>query len=221
MDLTNRKTAMRVPYIPNPPPTSSPEEEAIVAAIAARRHPRPIQPLDLALLHSPHVAAGWNTFVGAIRTKTLLADDLRELAICRIAVVNRAWYEWMHHAPLAVNSGVTSESMNEILKEASLLRSERPHGFTEKQWAVCVVADEMTRNVQVADETFAWLKSFASHQEVVEVVATVCRVCEQHFSERSLRYFIQVACYNCVSRFLVALDGEFFNFSLASYDCLS
>jgi hypothetical protein len=60
---------MRVPYIPNPPPTSSPEEEAIVAAIAARRHPRPIQPLDLALLHSPHVAAGWNTFVGAAQRR--------------------------------------------------------------------------------------------------------------------------------------------------------
>jgi alkylhydroperoxidase family enzyme len=182
MDLTNKPATMRIPYIPNPPPTSSREEEAIVAAIAARRHPRPIQPLDLALLHSPHVAAGWNTFVGAIRTKTLLADDLRELAICRIAVVNRAWYEWMHHAPLAVNSGVTSESMNEILKEASLLRSERPHGFTEKQWAVCVVADEMTRNVQVADETFTWLKGLISHQEVVEVVATVCTVSGQYFS---------------------------------------
>ncbi|EXA36431.1 hypothetical protein FOVG_12338 [Fusarium oxysporum f. sp. pisi HDV247] len=179
---------MRVPYMPNPL-TSSPEEEAIVAAIAARRHPRPIQPLDLALLHSPHVAAGWNTFVGAIRTKTSLADDLRELAICRIAVVNRAWYEWMHHEPLAVNSGVSSESMNEIM-EGGLLRSERPEGFNEKQWAVCVVADEMTRNVQVKDETFEWFKSLASDQEVVEVVATV-------------------ACYNCVSRFLVALDvGE-------------
>ncbi|KAG4273611.1 hypothetical protein FPRO04_09478 [Fusarium proliferatum] len=182
---------MRVPYIPNPPPTSSPKEEAIVAAIAARRHPRPIQPLDLALLHSPHVAAGWNAFVGAVRTKTSLADDLRELVICRIAVVNRAWYEWMHHAPLAINSGLSSESMNEIMRERVLLRSERPHGFNEKQWAVCVVADEMTRNVQVKDETFEWLKSLASDQEVVEVVATV-------------------ACYNCVSRFLVALDGKYF-----------
>ncbi|KAJ4123653.1 hypothetical protein NW765_006687 [Fusarium oxysporum] len=151
---------MRVPYMPNPPLTSSPEEEAIVAAIAARHHPRPIQPLDLALLHSPHVAAGWNTFVGAIRTKTSLADDLRELAIYRIAVVNRAWYEWMHHEPLAVNSGVSSESMNEIMKEG------------------------------VKDETFEWFKSLASDQKVIEVVATV-------------------ACYNCVSRFLVALDvGE-------------
>lgn len=164
---------MRIPYVPDPPPTSSPEEESIVAAIAARRHPRPIQPLDLALLHSPHVAAGWNSFVGAIRTKTSLSDDLRELAICRIAVVNKAWYEWMHHAPLAVKGGVSAASMEEIRKDGPLARSERPEGFTDKQWAVCVATDEMTRNVQVADETFAWLKSLFGHQEVVEIVATV------------------------------------------------
>jgi alkylhydroperoxidase family enzyme len=87
--------------------------------------------------------------------------------------VNRAWYEWMHHAPLAVNSGVSSESMNGIMKEGTLLKSDKPEGFNEKQWAACVVADEMTRNVQVKDETFDWLKSLATDQEVVEVVATV------------------------------------------------
>jgi hypothetical protein len=65
--------------------------------------------------------------------------------------------------------------MNEILRDEALLKSARPEGFTEKQWAVCVVADEMTRNVQVKDETFDWLKTLTSHQEVVEVVATVCR----------------------------------------------
>ncbi|CAF3605255.1 unnamed protein product [Fusarium graminearum] len=181
---------MRVPYVSNPPPTNSPEEESIVAAIEARRHPRPLQPLDLALLHSPPIASGWNTFVGAIRTQTSLSDDLRELAICRIAVVNKAWYEWMHHAPLAVKGGVSSNAMKELMTDERLVLENIPDGFTEKQWAICVVADEMTKNVHVADETFQQLKSFFNSQEVVEIVATV-------------------ACYNCVSRFLVALDvGE-------------
>lgn len=52
------------------------------------------------------------------------------------------------------------------------------------------LADEMTRNVEVADETFAVVRGLFAEREVVEIVATV-------------------ACYNCVSRFLVALDvGE-------------
>ncbi|CEI65626.1 unnamed protein product [Fusarium venenatum] len=181
---------MRVPYVSNPPPTTSAEEKSIVAAIEARRHPRPLQPLDLALLHSPQVALGWNTFVGAVRTRTSLANDLRELAICRIAVVNKAWYEWMHHAPLAVKGGVSSDAMKNLMTEERLVLSDIPAGFTEKQWAVCVMADEMTKNVQVADETFRKLKSFFNSQEIVEIVATI-------------------SCYNCVSRFLVALDvGE-------------
>ncbi|KPA39486.1 4-carboxymuconolactone decarboxylase family protein [Fusarium langsethiae] len=164
---------MRVPYVSNPPPTNSPEEESIVAAIEARRHPRPLQPLDLALLHSPLVALGWNTFVGAVRTRTSLAGDLRELAISRIAVVNKAWYEWMHHAPLAVKEGLSCDAMKELMTEERLILDDIPAGFTEKQWAVCVVTDEMTKNVQVTDETFRQLKSFFNSQEVVEIIATL------------------------------------------------
>jgi hypothetical protein len=121
--------------------------------------------------------------VGAVRTRTSLADDLRELAICRIAVVNKAWYEWMHHAPLAVKGGVSSEAMKELMTEERLGLGDIPAGFTEKQWAVCVMADEMTKNVHVADETFAQLKSFFNDQEVIEIVATVCRTINSDLSQ--------------------------------------
>lgn len=182
---------MRLPYIPDPPPTSSPEEERIVSAVRARRAPRPLQALDLTLLHSPPVADGWNSFLGAVRTRTTLPQDVRELAISRVAVVNRAWYEWAHHAPLAVEGGVGEELMERV-KEPGELRIGQGEGkgFTEKQWAVLVYADEMTRNVEVRDETFKVLKGLFTDREVVEITATV-------------------AAYNCVSRFLVALDvGE-------------
>ncbi|KAF7563058.1 hypothetical protein G7046_g1077 [Stylonectria norvegica] len=178
---------MRIPYVPDPPPTNTDEEAAIVQRIQARRAPRPLQSLDRALLHSPPVADGWNSFLGAVRTKTSLSDDLRELAICRVAVCNKAWYEWKHHAPLSVQGGV-SEAAMEAIKQDTL--GERPPELTEKQWTVLVYTDEMTKNVQVKDETFDQLRKFFKEQEIVEITATV-------------------ACYNCVSRFLVALDvGE-------------
>ncbi|KAK4237462.1 AhpD-like protein [Achaetomium macrosporum] len=184
---------MRLPYVANPPPASSPEEEAIVQRIQARRAPRPLQPLDLTLLHSPPVADGWNSFLGAVRTRTSLPADLREIAIARVAVVNRAWYEWMHHAPLAVQGGVSQEGMEVVKREGELVLADKerpPEGLTEKQWVVLCYADEMTRNVQVRNETFARLRELFAEREVVEITATV-------------------ACYNCVSRFLVALDvGE-------------
>ncbi|KAJ3547607.1 hypothetical protein NM208_g1432 [Fusarium decemcellulare] len=78
---------MRIPYVSNPPPTKNEEEAAIVKRIEERRNPRPLQSLDLALLHSPPVADGWNSFLGAVRTKTSLSDDLRELAISGLAQV--------------------------------------------------------------------------------------------------------------------------------------
>jgi alkylhydroperoxidase family enzyme len=172
---------MRLPYVTNPPPAASPEEEAIVQRIQARRAPRPLQPLDLALLHSPPVADGWNSFLGAVRTRTSLPDDLREIAISRVAVVNRAWYEWMHHAPLAVQGGVSPEGMEVVKREGELVLTAGegtvPAGLTEKQWVVLCYADEMTRNVEVREETFARLRGLFTEREVVEITATVSKLC--------------------------------------------
>ncbi|UKZ52077.1 hypothetical protein TrVGV298_005847 [Trichoderma virens] len=159
---------MRLPYVADPPPTQTEQDAAIVQRIQDRRAPRPLQALDLTLLHSPHVADGWNSFLGAVRTKTSLSDDVRELAISRVAVCNKAWYEWGHHAPLAIQGGVGVAAMEHV-KEDSLGGEARG---------------------TVEDETFALLKQHFNDQEVVEITATV-------------------AAYNCVSRFLVALDvGE-------------
>lgn len=183
---------MRLPYVPNPPPTTNPEDQAIIDRIAARRAPRPLTSLDLALLHSPPVADGWNSFLGAVRTGTSIPADLRELAICRVAVVNRAWYEWAHHAPLAVAAGVSEAAMDALRGEAGplgLKAGARLGGLSDRQWAVVCLADEMTRNVEVGEETFGFVRGLFEERAVVELVATV-------------------ACYNCVSRFLVALDGE-------------
>lgn len=182
---------MRLPYVdPTDPNKFQTSEEAdIVSRVRARRAPRPLQPLDLALLHSPAVADGWNSFLGAIRTKTTLSDDVREIAICRVAVINQAWYEWSHHAPLAKAGGVSEEGL-EILGDRDFLGKVGGPQLSAKQWAVVRYTDAMTRDVAVEQRSFDELKKHFSEQEVVEVTATV-------------------AAYNCVSRFLVALDvGE-------------
>ncbi|KAI2467391.1 AhpD-like protein [Annulohypoxylon bovei var. microspora] len=196
---------MRLPYTPNPPLPASSTDAAIVARIAARRAPRPLQPLDLALLHAPPVADGWNAFLGAVRERTSLDARTREIAICRVAVVNAAWYEWGHHAPLAVKAGVGEAAMAVVGRERLVEDGVEGEGegdgekakgealeagLSEREWAVLRYADEMTRCVRVSDEVFADLRRVCGEREVVEVTATV-------------------AAYNCVSRFLVALDvGE-------------
>ncbi|KAG6009030.1 hypothetical protein E4U21_003361 [Claviceps maximensis] len=187
---------MRLPYIADPPPSPCPQTAAIIQRIQQRRAPQPLQPLDLTLLHSPPLADGWNAFLGAVRTGTDLSADLRELAISRVAVCNQAWYEWRHHAPLALAAGVSKEALEYIVKregpltDLGSLDAPAQSDLSDRQWAVLVYTDEMTRDVQVRDETFARLKSLFSDGEVVEITGTI-------------------AAYNCVSRFLVALDvGE-------------
>lgn len=194
---------MRIPYIPDPPPASSATAEAVIQRIRARRAPGPLIPLDLALLHSPPVADGWNSLLGAIRTQTSLPADVREVAICRVAVLNEAWFEWEHHAPLALAAGVTEGGVRGLLRvgrEGGVRRAqgqggseeqeEDAEGLTERQAAVKAYADAMTRDVAVPDGVFARVRALFDDKEVVEITATV-------------------ATYNCVSRFLVALDvGE-------------
>ncbi|KFY08888.1 hypothetical protein V492_05828 [Pseudogymnoascus sp. VKM F-4246] len=180
---------MRLPYAADSKEGLDEASAAIYDRIAARRAPRPLQPLDLTLFHSPNVADGWNSFLGAIRTRTTLPDDIREIAICRVAVLNGAAYEWLSHAPLAKKGGVSEEGMKS-LGNPDVAGATKLEGFSDKQWAVIRYTDAMTRYVKVSEEVFAELKKLFSEQEVVEITATV-------------------AAYNCVSRFLVALDvGE-------------
>lgn len=172
---------MRLPYA-NADAITDPEEAAIVTRIQARRAPRPLQALDLALLHAPAVADGWNSFLGAIRTRTSLSDDVRELAICRVAVLNGAWYEWAHHAPLASAAGVGEEGLR-VLEQLEVhvdkgngdgnSNGEGGGGLTEKQWAVVRYTDAMTKDVAVTQGVFEALKRHFSEQEVVEITATV------------------------------------------------
>lgn len=187
---------MRLPYAPNTPPT--PEDSDIYTRIAARRHPRPLIPLDLTLLHSPPLADGWNSFIGAIRTSTHLDQGLLEMAVARVAVLTAAVYEWNAHAPLALRGGIQATELQAVRTvpdtssggehELGLLAAS---ALTGLQRAVVRYTDQMTLRVRVDDAVFATLRDAGlSDREVVELTTGV-------------------AGYNCVSRVLVALDvGE-------------
>jgi isovaleryl-CoA dehydrogenase len=189
---TSRFFKMRVPYAPS----TAPNEEArpIYERIAERRKPRPLIPLDLALLHNPAVADGWNSFIGAIRTKTSVPESLKELAISRVAVLNKAVHEWDVHAALAVKAGVSKETMQLVFDTPVTGRGWRRdgnmEGLKEEEEAVILYTDQMTIGVEVEDGVSERLKGVLSDTQVVELTATI-------------------AAYNAVSRFLVALDvGE-------------
>ncbi|MCJ1324580.1 hypothetical protein MMC10_001242 [Thelotrema lepadinum] len=194
---------MKLPYSPpTPPPTATQSTKEIYARISARRSPRPLLPLDLALLHSPPVADGWNSFLGSIRSQTILSPALLELAVCRVAVLNGAGFEWKGHMPLARKAGVSGGVLGLVRDvDAGGFEGERDGGkegggkgggeIGEVERAVLAYTDEMTRNVKVGEGVVERLRELlGGEREVVELT-------------------VAVAAYNCVSRFLVALDvGE-------------
>jgi alkylhydroperoxidase family enzyme len=174
---------MRLPYIPDPPLTSSPDEETIVNAIRARRGSRGLIAIDRTVLHAPQIAAGFNAFMGAIRTKNSLPADIREIAFCRVAALHSCKYEWNEHSPLAKQAGVSNDALEAIKGAGS-------GGLGEKQEAVVAYADALTKNVQVPDKIFNAAKKFFSDSEMLELTASI-------------------AGFNAVTRIVIGLDvGE-------------
>ena len=181
---------MRLPYVSDPPSFTSEEDKAVEQRVRQRRGEKGLIALDRTLLHAPPVADGWNSFLGSIRTKTSLPTAIRETAICRVAVLNKAWYEWESHSPILESAtDVTKDQVRAVLESAA--REPLDDILGPRLSAVLAYTDAMTLDVRVPDAVFGKLKEAGfSDKEIVEITATI-------------------AAYNCVSRFLVALDvGE-------------
>jgi alkylhydroperoxidase family enzyme len=173
-------TERLIPY----QPIDLAEPAELVAAIRQRRGGQLIN-LDRMLLHSVPIAQGWNHFIGEIRNNLSLDPKLRELAMCGVAVLNRAEYEFFHHAPPFIKAGGTEDQVQglRLIGQASF-----PSGlFTQVENDAADLTFQMTRNIQVDSELMKRLQKALGNTETVELVTVI-------------------AAYNMVSRFLIALD---------------
>jgi alkylhydroperoxidase family enzyme len=173
----------RLPYVPQ----DLAEPREVVDAIRARRGGSLLN-LDRILLHSPPVAAGWNQMLGAVRADLALSPKLKELAMCVVAVLNGADYEWGHHAPLFVQAGGTDAQLAAMRDPETASRNAALFDAPER--AALALSVEMTRSVKVADATFAAVRAALPDDRQVFELVTV------------------IAAYNMVSRVLVAVGIE-------------
>ena len=180
-------TMPTIPYIPDVDIAADHVPADLVAAIRARRAKGNLLNLDRMLLHSPPIARGWNTFMGAIRSDLDIAPRLRELAICAVAKLNRAEYEWIQHAPEFLAAGGTQAQLDAML---DIEKAPDDSGaFNVLERLVLKLTEEMTRNVAVSVATLDALRAHLPNREVTEIVCVI-------------------ASYNMVSRYLVALGIE-------------
>jgi AhpD family alkylhydroperoxidase len=173
----------RIPYRDE----DDPKVADVVRIIRERRGGKLLN-LDRMLIHSPNFARGWNSLLGAVRRELTLDAKSRELAICAVAKINKADYEWDHHVPHLLAAGATQQqvdALNAGLDEAS----DDAALFDEKCRAALRLSIEMTRYVEVRPETLERARKAFGDKTLVDLVGTI-------------------AAYNMVSRFLVALGVE-------------
>ena len=164
-------------------PNLASRDTELVAAIEARRG-GVLLSLDRMLLWSEPLARGWNAYLRALRQEISLSPFARELAICVVARLTGADYEFHHHAPELKRAGATDAQLKALDDPDAAATSNQ---FDELQRAVIRFAIASTRDVKIPDSTFDALKQRLSPTEVVELVAVT-------------------AAYNMVARFLVALQ---------------
>lgn len=159
---------------------TKPETQPLVARIQRERASLPN--LYKMLLNSPPIAEGWLNYLTAVRQKSSLPPQLREMLILRVAVLNEADYEFEQHLPIALKEGCTAQQI-EALKANDL------DALDGKSCAALSYCNEMTRDIRVKKETFASLREVYNDREIVEITATI-------------------GAYNMVSRFLEAIQVD-------------
>ena len=157
----------------------------LLEAILARRGGKFLN-LDLALLWSEPLARGWNALLGAVRREFALDARIREIAICTVASLTGADYEFTHHWPEYVKAG-GNDALRATLSDPARA-SENP-AFEEAERLAIRYAVAMTRDVKVPDALFAEVRRRWPETQIVELTASI-------------------AAYNMVARLLVALEVE-------------
>jgi alkylhydroperoxidase family enzyme len=173
-------TERLIPY----QPMDLAEPAELVAAIRKRRGGQFIN-LDRMLLHSTPIAEGWNHFIGEIRNNLSLDPKLRELAMCGVAVLNGAEYEFFHHAPPFIKAGGSEEQVQalRLIGQADFPKAL----FSSIENDAVELTFQMTRNIKVGSALMKRLQLALGNTDAVELVTVI-------------------AAYNMVSRFLIALD---------------
>ncbi|MBG9389915.1 carboxymuconolactone decarboxylase family protein [Caenimonas aquaedulcis] len=171
--------------IPDWTPERKPQPDDLVQAVLARRGGALLN-LDRALLWSEPLARGWNVYLKNVRTEFSGSMKLRELAICTVALLTGAHYEFHHHAPQFLKAGGTQAELDALVLFAATPTGSVVGELGDVEALVARYAAQMTLNVKVEDALFEQVKARFDTTELVELTAAI-------------------AAYNMVARVLVAL----------------
>jgi 4-carboxymuconolactone decarboxylase len=116
------------------------------------------------LLHAPGVEAALHPVGEYLRFRSVLADDVRELAVLATAVHWRCAFEWEAHEPIALAAGLTEDDVGKLRQG---LAPTREHPALRLAYeVVCAIL----RTGRVPDAMFGRAVSVLGREALLELL---------------------------------------------------
>ena len=117
--------------------------------------------------HSPATVREFTRYGDRLLFKAELDDKFRELCIILVSLLCQSRYEWAHHVPIALRTGVTSEQLEQI---------ENWRGsdlFSEQEKVILAFTEEVVKKSRPAPETFKAASDFLDNTSLVELTLSI------------------------------------------------
>jgi len=119
------------------------------------------------LMHHPALVGPFLAFNRVLLQTPTLEPRQRELMILRVAWRTRSPYEWVQHARLAVDLGVTVDEIDAIV------RGNDTGAFSPLEADLLAATDQLMDDHCIEDDTWARLAARLDERQLIEVAFTV------------------------------------------------
>ena len=119
------------------------------------------------LLRSPELMGRLGKVGEYLRFESVLEVRIRELAMCVVARAVSNQFEWLMHAPLALQAGVAAATLE------SIAAGKHPRGLPADELAAVELAQEVLQHHGASDATYAEALALFGEQGVVELISLV------------------------------------------------
>lgn len=121
------------------------------------------------LAHSPRAARSLNTLARYIRDGSRLDPRLRQLAILQVGYIAHSAYEYSHHIRISREFEVSDDDIRAVAAETA----GRPSALDPLAKAVLRAARDLTRDLDISDDTFAALRHGLDEERLTDLLITI------------------------------------------------
>ena len=144
---------------------SPPQREAADALVAGPR--KAVFGPFIPLLRSPELMSRIGKVGEYLRFESMLDARIRELVMCRVARQVSNQFEWLMHAPLALQAGVLQSTLDAIAG------GRQPRGMAADEATALDFTSELLLHHGSSDATYAEAVASLGEQGVVELASLV------------------------------------------------